>query len=99
MEWKAGETRCTVGKLDVNSCAAACFGFRRETNPMCMNPISEHPTEEELTEALKRQFAAPGFQTLDHLPMYHCERCLIYCPVGNWHEQFAETGLSKEWGR
>lgn len=96
VEWAAGEVKCRVGKLDVNGCAAACFGFRRETNPMCFSPISEHPDDEELAGALKRQFAAPGFQTLDHLPMYHCERCLIYCPVGNWEEQFRKTGLSRE---
>ena len=52
-------------------------------------------TQEELAEALKRQFAAPGFQTLDHLPMYHCERCLIYCPVGHWKERFADTHLTR----
>ncbi|MBR4703900.1 MAG: hypothetical protein IKO91_08650 [Oscillospiraceae bacterium] len=95
VEWRVGETKCRVGRLDVNGCAAACFGFRRETNPMCTQPIGEHPSEKELAQALKRQFAAPGFQTLDHLPMYHCERCLIYCPVGNWNEQFRDTGLSK----
>ncbi len=95
-DWQAGEVRCRVAKLDVNACAAACFGFRRETNPMTRNVVaSDHPTEEELAEALKKQFAAPGFQTLDHLPMYHCDRCLLYCPVGNWAEQFRETGLSK----
>jgi len=98
IEWSAGQTAYQVGKLDVNSCAAACFGFRRETNPMCFFPISEHPDDAELEGALNRQFAAPGFQTLDHLPMYHCERCLIYCPVGNWNEQFRETGLSKAEG-
>ena len=96
VEWRAGETAAAVGKLDVNACSAACFGFRKETNPMCMSPISEHPTEEELAEALKKQFAAPGFQTLDHLPMYHCDRCLVYCPVGNWAEKFRKTGLSSK---
>ena len=63
---------------------------------MCASPISEHPTEEELAQARKKQFAAPGFQTLDHLPMYHCERCLIYCPVGNFERDFRATGLSRE---
>ena len=98
-DWHAGDIRCKVGNLDVNACSAACFGFRREVNPMCMNPVSEHPSDEELAEALKRQFAAPGFQTLDHLPMYHCERCLIYCPVGNYERDFRATGLSREAGR
>lgn len=104
LDEKTGEKRSVgkheflVGKLDVNGCAAACFGFRKETNPMCFAPISEHPDDAELSEALRKQFAAPGFQTLDHLPMYHCERCLIYCPVGNWNEKFLTTGLSQSQG-
>lgn len=98
VEWSGGGVKARVGKLDVNGCAAACFGFRRETNPMCFSPISEHPDDTELAEALKRQFAAPGFQTLDHLPMYHCERCLIYCPVGDWDEKYRRTGLSRAEG-
>ncbi len=96
-DWSAGETRTRVGKLDVNGCAAACFGFRREVNPMASVVVeSLHPGEEELAEALKKQFAAPGFQTLDHLPMYHCDRCLIYCPVGDWARKYRDTGLSRE---
>ena len=54
----------------------------------------DSPTDEELAEALSRNFEKPGFQTLDHIPMFHCERCLIYCPVGNWKEKFADHGLS-----
>ena len=53
-------------------------------------------TQEELASALEKQFESPGFQTLDHLPMYHCDRCLVYCPVGNWAEKFRKTGLSNK---
>lgn len=95
VEWSAGEVKCRVGKLEVNSCAVACFGFSRAVNPMSRHTISDHPTDEELAEALRVQFQSPGFQTLDHLPMYHCDRCMVYCPVGNWAEQFRSTGLSK----
>ena len=96
VDWKAGEVSCKVGKLDVVKCSAACFGMRRETNRMTANLVEgDHPTEEALAAALAKQFTAPGFQTLDHLPMYHCDRCMLYCPVGNWDEQFRSTGLSR----
>jgi len=97
IEWTCGELTQTVGALDVNSCSAACFGFRRELNPMAASAIeSDHPTDEELAAALSKQFDSPGFQTLDHLPMYHCDKCLAYCPVGNWSAQFRDRGLTRE---
>ena len=94
--WAAGETKSEVGELNVNGCAVACFGFRRELNGMTSVVIdSDTPSDEELGAALDKQFERPGFQTLDHLPMYHCDKCMIYCPVGNWAEQFRDRGLSK----
>ena len=96
IEWKAGEVSTKVAKLDVVKCSAACFGFRKETSRMAANVVEgDHPTEEALAAALKKQFAAPGFQTLDHVAFYNCDQCLLYCPVGNWAEQFAKTGLSR----
>ena len=32
---------------------------------------------------------------LDHYPKCNCNRCQIYCPVGNWQANFGDTGLSK----
>lgn len=97
VEWTAGETRCRVGKLNVNGCSAACFGFLRETNPMgSVRVESFAPTDEELAGALEKQFAAPGFQTLDHLPMFHCDRCMIYCPVGDFEKKYRAAGLTRE---
>ena len=94
-EKRVGELSCTVGKLDVNACSAACFGFRRETNPMSSVLVENaHPTDGELAAALEKQFAAPGFQTLDHLPMFHCDRCMIYCPVGDFTKKYRDTGLT-----
>ena len=97
------ESRCAggcaydVGKLDVNACAIACFGFRKELNPRTAIVVEdEHPSDEVLAAALQKQFDEPGFQTLDHVPMYHCDRCMIYCPVGNWNEQFLDRGLTKK---
>ena len=98
-EWTAGETKCIVGRLDVNGCAAACFGFHRSMNPMTFATVeSDHPSDEELAAALKRQYALPGIQTLDHLPMFHCDKCMVYCPVGNWAHEFVDNGLTGKQG-
>ena len=94
--WNVGETARTVGKLDVNACAAACFGFHKALNPRTgVTVASEHPSDAELAEALEKQYARPGYQTLDHVPTFHCDRCMVYCPVGNWNETFRDRGLSK----
>ncbi len=91
----AGRT-CRVGKLDVNGCSAACFGFRKELNPRTLVTLeSDRPTDGELAAALEKQFDRPGFQTLDHLPTYWCDHCLVYCPVGDWDEQFRARHLTK----
>lgn len=94
VDWQVDGTHCSVAELDVNACSAACFGFRRDINPRSAAVCrSERPSDEELAAALEQQFKSPGFQTLDHLPMYHCDKCLIYCPVGNWKQQFQDSGL------
>lgn len=95
-KWEVCSREYSVGDLFVNSCAAACFGFKKELNPRTNVVVeSDRPDDAELAAALKKQFENPGFQTLDHLPMYHCDKCMVYCPVGNWKEQFHDRGLSK----
>lgn len=103
LDGEKAETRCvagktyTVGALDVNACAVACFGFTRATNPRTAVTVdSPHPSEAELAAALEKQFERPGFQTLDHLPMYCCDKCMIYCPVGDWKAQFRDKKLTRE---
>ncbi len=96
VEWHVGDIKADVGRLNVNGCSIACFGFRRDLNPATVAVVeTDNPSDEELAEALKKQFDFPGFQTLDHLPMFHCEKCLIYCPVGNWKQQFRDHGLTR----
>ena len=100
VEWSVGDIKANVGKLNVNGCAVACFGFRKSINPRTVAEIeTDDPSDEELAAALQKQFDYPGMQTLDHLPMYHCDRCLIYCPVGNWKQQFADKGLTRMEGK
>jgi len=96
-DWAAGETKTKVGKLNVNGCSVACFGFKRGMNPSTPAPMDNNdPSDEELAAALQKQYDYPGMQTLDHLPMFHCDKCMIYCPVGNWKEQFHDRGLSRK---
>jgi len=96
VKWTCGENSCDVGALDVNGCAAACFGFHKSLNARTGVVVSSnHPSDEELAEALEKQYDKPGYQTLDHVSLFHCDHCMIYCPVGNWNEQFRVRGLSK----
>jgi len=98
-KWSAGDSETEVGALNVNGCAVACFGFTRKTNRMSAAAVeSDSPTDAELAAALERQFQYPGMQTLEHLPMFHCDKCLLYCPVGNWNDRFVETGLTRNGG-
>lgn len=94
--WEVDGIKCQVGELEINGCSVACFGFKRKLNPMTSVVVeSDHPSDEELAQALEKQFDRPGFQTLDHLPMFHCDKCMVYCPVGNWSEQFRDRGLTR----
>ena len=86
-----------IGELDANGCAVACFGFRKELNARAKAVVEQdHPTDEQLAEALKKQFANPGPMNLDHVQFYHCDRCLVYCPIGNWSERYRDNGLTKK---
>ena len=103
LDGEKAERRCVagntyaVGALDVNACAVACFGFTKATNPRTAVTLdSPHPSEEELAAALEKQFEKPGFQTLDHLPMYCCDKCMVYCPVGDWNARFRDRKLTRE---
>lgn len=47
----------------------------------------------ELIEAQKRMpISELGLQ---HTESWHCGKCQVYCPVGNWGEKYKKTGLSK----
>ena len=91
----AGKTY-RLGKLDVNGCGVACFGFRKALNPRTKVEVAEdHPTDEALAKAIDFNYKHPAGQTLDHLSMSNCDWCLLYCPVGNWEKTFKDRGLTK----
>ena len=85
-----------LGKLDVNGCGVACFGFRKALNPRTKVDVPEdHPSDEVLAKAIQFNYTHPAGQTLDHLSMSNCDWCLLYCPVGNWEKTFKDRGLTK----
>ena len=91
----AGKTY-DLGKLDVNGCGVACFGFRKALNPRTKVDVPEdHPSDEVLAKAIQFNYTHPAGQTLDHLSMSNCDWCLLYCPVGNWEKTFKDRGLTK----
>ena len=91
----AGKT-CGTAHINSNACAVASMAFRKEfsvqgeTEDLIMN---NDPSDEELSEAyLKKAFSNTS---LDHFPKHYCNKCVLYCPVGNWKERYADRGLSK----
>lgn len=85
-----------VADLKVNRCIVASCALRKEFGGRVPVPDlvdSYDPTEEELVDAFAKK--PIDSLSLDHYPKYFCDRCLVYCPVGNWEKRFRDTGLSK----
>lgn len=85
-----------VADLKVNSCIVASCALRKEFAgrvPVTDLVDNYDPTEEELVEAFAKK--PIDNLSLDHYPRYFCDKCLIYCPVGDWEKRFRDTGLSK----
>lgn len=87
---------CKTAHINNNACAVASMAFRKEfsvqgeTEDLIMNNA---PDDSELSEAyLKKKFS---HTSLDHYPKHYCNRCVLYCPVGNWKENYADRGLTK----
>ena len=81
--------------INNNACAVASMAFRKEFSvkgevaDLIMN---DDPSDDEISENyLKRDFS---HTSLDHYPKHYCNRCALYCPVGNWEQKYKEAGLS-----
>ncbi len=84
-----------VSDLKVNSCIVASMAMRKQFGGRLPVPdliMHDDPTDEELIEAFKKK-PVNGL-SVDHYPRYFCDRCLLYCPVGNWQKRFGDTHLS-----
>jgi len=94
---KAVEGRSVeVAKIDPAACTVAALGMRKEFQGRVPVPdliMHNEPGDDELVEAFEKK-PVNGL-SIEHFPRYFCERCLIYCPLGNWKEKFSETGFSR----
>ena len=85
----------TVSAIKPNACAVAAVGYRREFGGMLPVPDvvdSNDPTDEEMKAGIaKKPISELG---IEHFPRWNCDRCLVYCPAGNWKAHFSDTGLS-----
>lgn len=84
-----------VAAINPGSCTVAALGMRKEFQGRVPVPdliMHNTPTPEELVSAFEKK-PINGL-SIEHFPRYFCERCLIYCPLGNWKERFSDTGLS-----
>jgi epoxyqueuosine reductase QueG len=91
----AGGTVRETAAVRLNSCIVAACALRREFGGEDDYVDSLNPTDDELIEAFKRK-PINNYEGLDHYPKWRCDKCLIYCPTGGWHEKFAKRGLTKE---
>ena len=81
---------------NVNACTVAALGMRNEfAGIRKRGDLVEgmEPTDDDIAKAMK-EYEISNFN-LDHYPKCFCNKCQIYCPVGNWNKLFGETGLSK----
>ena len=84
-----------VSDLKVNSCNIAEMAMRKEFKGRVPVPdliMGNDATDEEMEEAFKKKPMDPLH--VEHYPRYMCDRCLVYCPVGNWKEKFYDTKQS-----
>ena len=53
---------------------------------------TKDPTDEEVAAAFKALPISPF--DLDHYPKIHCNKCQLYCPLGDRKAHFTDKGLS-----
>ena len=96
-EWKIAGKTYEVAEHNVNACTVAALGMRNEFAGIKKRGDlveSDAPTDAEIEDAMTK-YEISAFN-LDHFPKCFCNKCQIYCPIGNWKETFHDTGLSKQ---
>ncbi len=94
--WKAAGKSYKVAKINSNACAVASMAFRSEFSDKDKVPdqiMNDAPTDDELSTAFTSK--PLSHTTIDHYPKHHCNKCILYCPIGDWQKKFGDTGLSK----
>ena len=87
--------RQEVAAINANACAVAELGYRREFSGRVPCPdliMEDAPDDATLKAAFEKKPITA--MSAEHYPRYLCDRCLVYCPVGNWKSRYFDTGLS-----
>ena len=94
--WTINGKNYEVAQHKVNACTVAALGMRDEFAGIRKRGDlveGKDPSDEDIARAMK---AYPlDNSNLDHYPKNFCNRCQVYCPIGNRDKIFKETGLSK----
>ena len=94
-EKAVGGKSVSVADINANSCTVASLAFRKEFKGRTPVPdliLHNDPSDEELCDAFEKK-PLNGL-SIEHYPRYFCERCLIYCPVGDWKARFYDTAFT-----
>ena len=92
---KAGGKQVETAQLCVNGCTVASLAFRKEFQGRTPVPdliMENNPTDSQLRKAFEKK--PVNSLSIEHYPRYFCEKCLMYCPAGDWKRRFGDTGLS-----
>jgi len=94
--WEIDGRSYEVSAHRVNACTVAALGMRNEFAGIRKRGDlveGDDPSDADIADAMKRYEISNC--NLDHYPKCYCNRCQIYCPLGNWKETFGDTGLSR----
>jgi len=93
-EYEVGGVSCRMSKINANRCAVAACALRKEFNGDKDYIESLDPSDEELAAAFEKRFHGKS-SGLDRIQKWRCEKCLAYCPVGDWDKRFRSNSLTK----
>lgn len=93
---KTGDKEISYSQISWAKCRIMCHGTHALYNEEHKDLIPQ-----EFTEVISADINGPIAKGIplkqnfwQHGATWKCGNCLTYCPVGNWHERFQDTGLS-----
>jgi epoxyqueuosine reductase QueG len=86
-----------AANVKLNRCTVAACALRKEFGGFDDYVENLDPSEEELEAAFLKK-PVNHWEGLDHYPKWRCDKCLIYCPTGNWKVKFADRELTRAHG-
>lgn len=87
-----GDRRYEYCAIDPMKCVIVAEQLREKYGAREEFVGSDSPSREEYADG--RRKARIDDLGLQHVPSWHCGRCLSYCPAGSWAEKFRKRGLS-----